>query len=304
MLRDYSFYGSRLRSRLPLPGLRGCDADGSDPDVTLTLGEVPVVLPDPVWSSPFVSISAEGTALIKVDSVGRFLLERGRAITLQRAPGATSIEIGAFLVGPVAGVLLHQQGVLPLHASCVRIGGGAVALAGNVGRGKSTIAAALVRRGAVLMSDDICPLIFPEDSAPVAMAGSTGLRLWPDSRRLFQGDAEGWLPVRRGHAKQVAVAGFSPGTGQCRLRAVIRLVIDRSGQTAIHRIHGPLSVTPMSSLVYRLRLGCALGRTKALFADIMRVADQVPVFEMCRPDGIGHLDETVDSVLAAIEASP
>jgi len=241
-------------------------------------------------------------ALIQVKAVGRFLLEGGRTIRLQREPGATDAEVEAFLVGPVAGVLLHQRGVLPLHASCVETGCGAIALTGNAGRGKSTIAAAMVKRGAVLMSDDICPVVFHEDLGPVALRGSAGFRLWPDSRSLLHGNAEGWLPIRRGHAKQVAASRFSAQTEQCRLRAVIRLAVDSSGQTAIRRIRGPLSITPMSSLVYRLRLGCALGRTEALFRDTMRVAAEVPVFELRRPDGFEHLNEMVDSVLATVES--
>ncbi|HLO76284.1 MAG TPA: hypothetical protein VK196_07495 [Magnetospirillum sp.] len=45
--------------------------------------------------------------------------------------------------------------VLPLHASCVEIGGRAVALAGESGAGKSTLAAALTLRGHKMLANGV-----------------------------------------------------------------------------------------------------------------------------------------------------
>jgi hypothetical protein len=33
----------------------------------------------------------------------------------------------------------------------------------------------------------------------------------------------------------------------------------------------------------------------------MRLADRVPIFELRRPQGFGHLERTVDLMLAAVE---
>jgi hypothetical protein len=298
MLRIYSFYGCRLQSELPLSLVPVCAA--GPVAVTVIQGEVPEALPDPVWSTPFVSISGDGTVLVQVEAVGRFLVKSGRSITIQPHPGAAPAEIEAFLVGPVAGVLLHQRGVLPLHASCVEIDGAAIAIAGRVHSGKSTLAAALVRKGAVLMSDDICPVEFPVDAAPAVAPGSAGLRLWPDAREIFARDAPGWVPIRQGQAKQVGTANHTEVLAPRRLVAIVRLVLDNGVEPAVRRLRGPRSVAPLSGLVYRFRLGSALGRGEALFRDLMRLADGVPIFEMGRPAGFEHLESMAEAIFAAI----
>ncbi len=296
--RSYSFYGCRLQSTLPLSLIRESPGECA-PEVSLIRGEVPESLPDPVWTSPFASISAGGSVLLGTNSVARFLLEGGRTITVQVAAGARAVEVEALLAGPVAGALLHQRGMLPLHASCVDTGQGAVALTGSVGRGKSTIATALTRRGARLMSDDICPVRFDPELGPMAIPGSAGLRLWPDSHGFLGCESAGWLPICDGQLKRIGPAPSLP-SGPRRLRAVVRLVADGRLQPTLRRLEGPVAAGPISDLVYRFAFGHALGRTEELFLGVTRLADQIPVFEVRRPDGFAHLDTVADMILAAV----
>jgi hypothetical protein len=304
-----SFYGFRLQSALPLPFAPPFIATPfSEEDlaqgVVISLGEVPSELRDPVWSSPFVSVAADGVVLIQAAAIGRFLVDSGRLITVQLQPGATPVEIEAFLMGPIAGVLLHQRGILPLHASCVDMNGLAIVVVGRVGSGKSTLAAALLRRGAVLMSDDICPVCFQGNTAPLAVPGSVGLRLWPDAKEVFARDDPNWLPIRPGHAKTVGppdTAKRAEPPVPRRLGAVIRITLSNSPELHISRLQGPPALSPMDEIVYRLRVGRILGRGVSLFRDTMRLADMVPVFELRRPHGFENVEKAVDCILGSLE---
>src|SRR6185437_15564144 len=62
----------------------------------------------------------------------------------------------SYLMGSLFAVLCHQRGLLPLHASAVATGEGAIAFLGSSGAGKSSLAAFLARAGYRVLADDIC----------------------------------------------------------------------------------------------------------------------------------------------------
>ena len=101
-------------------------------------------------------------------------------------------ELALYLIGPVLGFTLRMSGTLCLHASAVAIGELAIAIAGPSGAGKSTTAAAFVKMGYPVLSDDILPLELKPHQLLVS-PGYPRLRLWPDAARHLHGD-ENSLP--------------------------------------------------------------------------------------------------------------
>src|SRR5262249_15709038 len=99
----------------------------------------------------------------------------GRHIRIWPAVGGAQKDVEIFLFGPVWATLCHQRRLLPLHASAVSSKAGIAAFAGNSGAGKSTTAAMLSSLGYELVSDDILPVSFDQNSVPGA---------WPYLRRL------------------------------------------------------------------------------------------------------------------------
>ncbi|MCR6496056.1 hypothetical protein LJB71_07380 [Thermomonas sp. S9] len=104
---------------------------------------------------------------------------------------------------------LQQRPVF--HASALAVGGGAVAFLGSSGRGKSTLATFLARRGHALLSDDGLELR-QSGSGWLAVPNQPSVRLWEDSRdallpaeampsaavaytRKQRFPAQGWLSV-------------------------------------------------------------------------------------------------------------
>ncbi|MBX3207367.1 MAG: hypothetical protein KF764_20130 [Labilithrix sp.] len=72
--------------------------------------------------------------------------------------------------GDVRLLLRQLAGEISLHGSAVTVGGRAVVMLGTSGRGKSTLAAALCRRGAELLADDAVGLTFTATSVDVEPA--------------------------------------------------------------------------------------------------------------------------------------
>ena len=123
-----------------------------------------------------------------------------RAAKLEFAP--------TVVVGIVLGYLLHLRGVLCLHGSALAQAGTCIAVLGDSGAGKSTVAAALVKQGHRLLSDDL--LAIPRSTGPHSTGPhSTGeVRVHPGSMglRLMQNSAARLLP------DQDAVLGHVPWT--------------------------------------------------------------------------------------------
>ncbi|MEM1111415.1 MAG: hypothetical protein AAGI11_05855 [Pseudomonadota bacterium] len=104
----------------------------------------------------------------------------GRHIWVDSPKSMACRDVEAYLTGPVLAYALRLQGHLCLHASVIDMQGGAIALAGTSGSGKSTTAAALVARGHRLVSDDVLALQFSASSA-LALPGKSELRLCEDA---------------------------------------------------------------------------------------------------------------------------
>lgn len=295
---DRLFFGYRLRTELALNALPALPP-GDAADIELSLGEAPLALAAPVSSNPFVEIDEDGTVLVRIGERLRFVVRHGRQVVLDNTSNALAREIEPFLFGIVAGVLLHQKGVLALHASSVIIDGVAVAMCGPSGRGKSTLAAALSAAGHGLVTDDICRIGFSGDDA-LAFSGPSRLRLWPDAVRALGRSPESLEPGRPGHPKAVLIEPRQE-TGPMPLGAIIRLNVDsRIDAPRIERLAGPSAVMPAEEIIYRIRLSRLLGRRIGVFQDLTRLAAMVPVFRLVRPEGRTDLAELIQLVRSVV----
>lgn len=173
---SYFAYGLHIQSALALPEL--APGHGAPADVRVRLGPVAWRPPAGNHSEGYVC-GDERAAYIYVDEVGAFEVRDGRDITIDPAPGATDDYLRVFLLGGALGLLLHQRGMLVLHASAVAAYGGAVAFVGNSGEGKSTTAAALHARGHAMLADDMVALGM-RGRVPLMPPGFPRLKVWPE----------------------------------------------------------------------------------------------------------------------------
>lgn len=137
------------------------------------------------------SYSAPGVLRLTFDDTGTFdVLRDERVIAWHPGPGSLPVAVRADLLGRVIALAAHADGRLPLHASAVSIRGRAVAFLGPKYAGKSTMALALVGRGARLLTDDTLVVRFDAHGNALASPGVQQVRLWEDSARAL--GAEPW----------------------------------------------------------------------------------------------------------------
>jgi len=301
-LPDYSFFGLRLRSPFPLHSLPAWPALASDeaPAIELCFGETPDSLANPI----FVQIGSDRTALVNISSVARFCIHGTMQaagttiIAVQPALGAEPFEFETILLGTVAGIVLHLRSLLPLHASCVVLGGRAIAFSGPCASGKSALAAALVRRGALLLSDDL--LVSGDSGQSVqAVTGTTQLRLWPDVMDRLEIPLEQRLPTRLEHGKHaVAVPAVEARAWPLELMVRIESAGPVDGPVMVRR-HGLPALFPFKELVYQREIGRSLGNAAREFRGLTALANGAALFALRRTKVIDDLDRCADVVLSA-----
>lgn len=296
---DFLLYGWRVQSELPVPeGLAWNDSE-RPVDINIRLGKVPDALDEPIQVTPFLQIAGNGDCRLEIATAGRYLIRQGREVIVQPAPTATSAEINLFLFGSVLGLLCHQRGLFPLHASCVRIGDGAVAFCGSSGAGKSTLAASLVQRGHLLVSDDVTAIDTASVRGPLVLPGVPRMRLWLDSLEALAVPS-GQLERDRIELQKYAVPVTKIGgflRNPLPLKAIFML---RS--TNMPDLDGALPIQPMETIaqltehIYRRRHAFALGRQQELFHETVRIKASVPIKCLARQLDLGQLDAVATMV--------
>lgn len=102
------------------------------------------------------------------------------AKTLAVAGSASWKEAVPVLAGVACAVLLSSAGTPLLHGAALAFDGGAVVILGDSGQGKSTLAAALLRAGGRMLSEDLL-VVTRRGSAFEVEPGYSRISLLPDS---------------------------------------------------------------------------------------------------------------------------
>ncbi|HTD07839.1 MAG TPA: hypothetical protein VK680_03015 [Solirubrobacteraceae bacterium] len=166
------------------------------------------------------------------------------------------------------------RGLEILHASGVVLGGRAVLLAGPLGAGKSSLAAALVGAGGRLLSDDAVALQM-SDGALVAHAGSVVLHLRAAENERLSADARAALgrPERSFPGKQRYVSAGAPDPAPL---AALFLLERSAEQPAVERLG---AVSPFELIASTFNLSV---RTPA------RMRRQLDVVSAIAASGVAH----------------
>lgn len=283
---QYEVFGLHLRSELPLVELPSAVFDTADVDIRL--GSVESGEPGQVGYAP-----TTGGTLLTVPEVGRYRITGGREIVVDPLPSASPRNVRLFLLGSALGAILHQRGILPLHANAIDFGGRAVAFSGHSGAGKSTIAAWFHDRGHVVLSDDVCVTAFNEAGRVIAHPGIPRLRLWREAL-----DASGRTADGLGRSFD-NLDKYDVPTDNSSLRRplpldrvyVLRKAPEGAAEARIRRLTGVEAVEALVANTYRGAFLKMIGRTGEHLNACLRVARSVPVFVAERKWGFDSFDE-------------
>lgn len=304
-MTDYAIFGGVLRTSMEFSSLRPRPV--ARPTWTLEVhapaamrSDARALGVDQVDASATVRLyRSAGEWHLVYDDTGRFDIDAAGHTIVWRAPRDVSEDAARLdVMSRVLATAMHAAGDVCFHASAVAIGGEAIAFLGPKGFGKSTLAWALVRAGARLLTDDTLRVRL--DDTPFAYPGVHELRLRrdvatrlpPESREArVAGDrlVVDSLELDRLQDEPVPIGGLY----------VLAPVADLPGSAAA-RVSALGPVPSALALVRHAKIAPLLVGADAveLLDRVVALARRVPVRLLEIPRDFSRLDEVVADVLA------
>jgi len=275
---QYKVYGLTLSSELELPEL--IPAQITDPDVTITFGEVPEHLPV-IKGSGVHYEAANKDFLFRFEGIGQFRVQNGNRITIQSEQNTHPEEIRLFLLGSNLGALLHQRGMLAMHGSAVSDGHNTTILSGKSGSGKSSLAAGLLELDYAVIADDISVICRNENQEFYVEKGIPHMKLWKDVlAHLNQPlDLKKVRPQLEKYKKPIDDKHVST-------TALAKIVVLSSTNVPGFRhsdIFGADKFHALRNNTYRLQYIDKLNQTKTHFQSMSQLVSSIQMFHAQRP---------------------
>lgn len=271
-------FGLTFASELAVDALP-VEAGAGPADVVIRRGRVPQYGHEPGDGYGLI----EGGVLLTVSGVARFLIRGGREIIVDAAPGASDRNVRLYLLGSALGAILHQRGLLPLHANAVEVDGGAVAVLGPSGAGKSTLAAWFHDQGLRVLCDDVCVVAGIDDGCPTVQPGLARLRLKPDALGRSGRAPADFEPSFDDHDKYDVPITRDGEAGAAPLRAIYLVASAQdAGEFRISALKGVDALGALVANTYRGGLIGMLGQQQRHLAQCLRLVGSRPVFAVRR----------------------
>jgi hypothetical protein len=282
----YLAYGLPILSGLALPELSVQDCTDA-PQVRIHAGDVPPELTACTGKGALFEIG-RNRFLLRLDGIARYLVTNGDEIVIDPAPQMDEASVRLFLLGSVFGALLHQRGLLPLHASAIETPRGAVLLAGSSGTGKSTLAGAFYRRGYPVVADEICAL-----DGDRVLPASPRLALWPDAIDELGLWSDAVRQVRpnlnRFHVPVEPRTAHAP----LPVHAIYILRMTNKPEFAVSRLLGVEKLQTLIEHTFRRQFLSGMESAAGYMSRISAAAGTIPISRLVRSPG-RSLNETAD----------
>ncbi|MBU1879961.1 MAG: hypothetical protein KJ734_13530, partial [Chloroflexi bacterium] len=200
--------------------------------------------------------------------------------------------------GSCLGALLHQRGVLALHAAAIQTERGAVLFAGPSGNGKSTLLGAFVLRGCRMLSDDVTGLVLDEAQRPIILPGYPQIKVWADTAERLGQPTAGLRRVRPQLEKFALPVQASFASAPAPLHAIYILGTHNEGGVDIRlkSLEGSARFAAIRHSTYRQRFLDGLGLRPAHFRLAAAAAHTTRMVRVTRPPSPFVLEELVGCI--------
>ena len=241
----------------------------------------------------------EGEFLLRATGEHYFHYRHGEGLTKERDLDADLSEESLWLNGSVYAAIASLNGLLPIHASAVAMGGQVFAFTGPPGAGKSTLIAALGNRGFPMFCDDTLVLDLSEPDRIICLPGHKRLKLCADAIAMTGANREEKVSgtVDKFYATPVS------GSSATALPLASLVFLDDAGEAGIVPLSAGESMFRMQDDHQTTNLFAAAQQLDRAgrFAYLARLARQVAMARLARPRDRARFDDSVALAARYIE---
>ena len=285
----YRHSGLSVASHMELPEWAAFAGGGDDAQVQIVLSD------EPCPGCPTEGcVVVENALRFAVKGVGGWQVEGGHTIRLHPGLAVQPPELRLYTLGSAWAALGYMRGAAMWHASAVALNGRAVLLCGESGQGKSTLAAALVARGAALVSDDLARVEVSE--RPVIHPCATRIKLWSEAiEHLGWNERKVQRDWYRENKFQCEAPTTMSGNAPVKLAAIVSL--EEGDTVELQALDGAEALeTVLRQTMFRPEMVEALGTWGEQGAIAARIVARCPVYRLTRPHDLTLLDAACEAV--------
>jgi hypothetical protein len=293
-MRNYKAFGLQIASELELPGLFPHEGKA---DATIRFGEVPEQLQGEIKYRGVLYESNSEQFLLKVPNVAKYLIQGKNEVIIEKYNGVTEDELSLFTVNTPIGVLLHQRGFFPLHASAIEFNDVCVVFTGISGVGKSSILTAFQRHGYRVLTEEICSISLSENKVPYVHPGAAYVYLWRDVLEYFDINSSQLKHRSNNPEKYKLPLNENYCDKLLPLKRIYILNTHNLSEVKIEELKGQDKILPIRNNSYRKRIGISITNPIESFLNYSNICRHVIIKQIFRPRGKLSIEEIYESII-------
>ncbi|WHX60495.1 aldolase [Peribacillus frigoritolerans] len=292
----YRAFGLNLFSEILLPEVPRLGISKDMTDVEIKYGDLSELWEKQVLLPKQKYVVEDHMVMFEVPGIAIFKIQEGKKIIVSPISNSDEDHIRLYILGTCMGIILLQKKVLPLHGSAIDINGKAYAFIGDSGAGKSTLAAAFLKEGFQLLSDDVIPVSLSKDNKPFITPSYPQQKLWQESLQAFGIEKKDYQPLFERETKFSVPVASSFSNEPLPLSAVFELVKTNDGEVTLQKINQLERFRTLFSHTYRNFLVPRLGLMEWHFMESVNILNSIHMYQLHRPN-IGF---TVNNLVSQI----
>jgi hypothetical protein len=286
----YNAFGFTLSSPFPIPQL-----------ITSTKSEIDITITEDSFSKPdtwnpeelFHANPLKNELIINLKGEPYILVKEGQEITINNNSDASTQEREVLILASGLATILIQKEFLLVHGASVLHKGKVIAFLGPKGIGKSTLTAALLKKGYEVLGDDICAIFKDSDGSLKMLPPPSTLKLTEQtveklsistSEENKHCDLKYWLELPRTSIENLP------------LTKIYILKAENTTAVRIEPLKGIAALEKILENLYRPTIVNGLQKWKSNFDLSGRLASTLTTAEITRPKNQFNLDALLNKI--------